>query len=125
MRKIISLFLLVFLISYPVSAQDKADSLNEWDFGQVKQEQILKHDFVFKNETNVVLNIASVNTSCGCTASQADKKSLEPGESTTISVAFSTKKYVGEVKQFVYLNTDNQDLPVVKFVIKAEVLKEA
>ncbi len=137
MRKILSLFLLSFFIFQFTCAEartglsDKAgyhagDNVagpNEWDFGKVKQGQILKHDFVFKNETGSILKITGVNTSCGCTVSQADKKSLNPGESTTISVSFKSEGYLGEVKQFVYVNTDNADLPIIKFVIKAEVLK--
>ncbi len=125
MRKILGLFLTGFFIFQLASAEDKVVDLNAWDFGKVKQDQVLKHDFVFKNNTAATLNILSVNTSCGCTASQADKKSLEPNESTMISVTFNSKKYAGQIKQFVYVNTDNADSPVVKFVIKAEVLKEA
>lgn len=123
MRKIVSLFLLSFVIFQFTYAQDDTVKPEEWDFGKVKQDQVLKHDFVFKNETKGILKITGVNTSCGCTASSADKQSLNPGESTKINVAFNSKKYLGEVKQHIYVNTDNADSPITKFVIKAEVLK--
>ncbi len=123
MRKIISLFLSGLFIFQFACAEKEVIDPNLWDFGKAKQGEVLKHDFLFKNETKSVLNISSVNTSCGCTASQSDKKSLKPGESTKINVSFNSHGYLGEVKQFIYVNTDNVDLAVVRFTIKAEVYK--
>ncbi len=124
MRKIISLFLLSFTIFQFAYAQDKVTDPNEWDFGKVKQGEVLKHDFMFRNMTTDTINITGINTSCGCTASQTDKKSLKPGEGTMINVSFNSKGYPGEVSQFIYVNTDNASLAVVKFTIKAEVIRE-
>jgi hypothetical protein len=137
MRKIISLFCLSLLIFQFACAEartglsDKAGCSAEkeviaphaWDFGKTKQGEVLKHDFLFKNETKSVLNITSVNTSCGCTAWQSDKKSLKPAESTAINVSFNSHGYLGEVKQFIYVNTDNVDLAVTRFTIKAKITK--
>jgi len=123
MRKIIALFLLGFLVFQFSYAQNSIADPNEWDSGKIKQGEILKHDFIFKNETKGVLNITGVNTSCGCTASQSDKKSLKPGEAATISVSFNSHGYLGEVKQFIYVNTDSAVMPIVKFTIKARVIK--
>jgi len=105
---------------------EKADPLDsyQWDFGQIKQGAILKHNFILKNETKKILKINSVHTSCGCTASESDKKLLMPQESTTISVNFNSQGYLGPVTQFIYVNTDNPDLEIIKFTIKAEVVKE-
>ena len=133
MRRATSLFLLSFFVfqfacigtrfGFAYCAENNVTDPREWDFGQVKQGEILKHDFLLKNETADVLKINSVNTSCGCTVSQSAKKSLLPGESTTISVSFNSRGYLGETKQFVYVNTDNADLSVVRFIIKAQVAK--
>jgi hypothetical protein len=137
MRKIFALFLFSFLVFQFTCAEartgpsDKAGYYaenniadpNEWDFGRVRQGAVLKHDFTLKNETGGILKITGINTSCGCTASQAEKKSLASGESTVINVAFNSKGYSGAVKQFIYVNTDNAGLPVIRFVIKAEVIK--
>lgn len=123
MRKIISLFCFSFLIFQLAYAEKEVIDPNAWDFGRAKQGQVLKHDFVFKNETKNVLNITGLNSSCGCTASQSEKKSLKPGESTLINVTFNSHEYLGDVKQFIYVNTDNADLAVVRFTIKAEIAK--
>ncbi len=104
-------------------AENEKVDPNEWDFGRVKQGAVLKHDFTFKNDTPGILKITGINTSCGCTVSQAEKKSLPPGESTVINVTFNSQGYSGAVKQFIYVNTDNVGLPVIRFVVKAEVIK--
>ena len=85
MRKWIILFLLVFPMfqfAYGESEKTSTADPNEWDFGQVKQGVILKHDFVLKNQTNDILEIDSIHTSCGCTVSQSEKKSLLPQETS-------------------------------------------
>lgn len=100
-----------------------AASAYEWDFGEVKQGEVLKHNFVFKNESSRGLTIKNINTSCGCTASEAAKKVLGPLESTIIEVKLDSRGYSGPVKQFVYVNTDNLDNPVVRYIIEAQVIK--
>ena len=84
-----------------------------WDFGQVKAGEVARHVFVLKNEFRKELDIKDVSTSCGCTGSQVKKKKLLPGESTDIEVTFNSKGYLGAVKQFVYLFTDNFQEPGV------------
>jgi hypothetical protein len=95
-----------------------------WDFGQVKEGEILKHDFVFKNQTSDILEITNIHSSCGCTVSQAEKKFLSPQQSTLIKVTFNSKGYSGLVNQFVYVHTDNSDMGIIKFTIKAQVVKD-
>lgn len=132
MRNIIRLFLLIFLIFQftgfsnegKFSAEEEILKPNEWDFGKIKQDVISKHDFLLKNETPDVLNISSINTSCGCTVSQSDKKTLAPQESTMISVSFNSRGYLGPVTQYVFVQTDNAALSEIRFVIKAEVVKD-
>jgi len=94
-----------------------------WDFGDVSPEDVLQHTFILTNESSVVLNIKQVNTSCGCTASEVKKKQLQPGESTDINVTFKAKGYKGAAQQFVYVNTDSLDNPVIRYIIKANVVK--
>lgn len=144
MRKRIILLSLAFFIFQLVSAQMHSGFFNQsgycaqasaeadeeeevdpytWDFGQVKQGAVLKHNFILKNDSNDILGINSIHTSCGCTVSESEKKSLMPQESTPIPVSFNSKGYTGPVTQFVYVNTDSADLGIIKFTIKAEVIK--
>ncbi len=105
--------------------QKKQDSLDPyaWDFGRIREGEILEHAFTLKNDTQKTLNIKSVNTSCGCAVSEIKNKIILPGESTLIVVRFDTKRYSGATQQFIYVHTDNLDKPILKFIIKAEVVK--
>jgi len=132
---IISAFLILFSGSVGCFAQ-KPDNTDKpaanaavagdpfsWDFGRVKEGSVLKHDFSFKNSSEETLKILDINTSCGCTVSSVNKKVLLPGEETVIEVKFKTAGYLGATQQFVYVNTDSLDNPVLRFIIRAEVSK--
>lgn len=94
-----------------------------WDFGRVKAGEILKHAFILKNDSENTLQIKDVTTSCGCTVSQVKKKMLLPGETTLIEVRFNSKGYSGAAQQFVYVHTDAIDNPIIRYIIKATVVK--
>jgi hypothetical protein len=98
--------------------QNKAPDPASWDFGNIKKNQIVKHEFEIKNNLSRILKINDVTTSCGCTASEARKKVLAPGESTAITVEFNSKGYKGATSQFVYVTTDDPQNPVYKFTFK-------
>jgi len=90
----------------------------------VKEGAVATHDFVLQNNSAKTLNIKDVTTSCGCTVSKISKKVLTPGESAAVAVKFDTKSYKGDVKQFVYVNTDSVEEPIVRFTIQANVLQQ-
>lgn len=96
-----------------------------WDFGRIGEGQVVKHNFTLKNGSKKALEIKEINTSCGCAVSKMDKKVILPGESALIEVEFDSKGYSGPVQQFIYVNTNGIDNPVIRYIIKAEVIKEA
>jgi len=104
----------------------KANIINPyfWDFGQVKEGEVLQHSFTLRNDSARTLNINNITTSCGCTTATIQKNILSPGETTFLEVSFDTKGYSGPTQQFVYVNTDNLDNPILTFIIKGEVIKE-
>lgn len=122
----LKLFFLIFLLAFfGCAALETKETFGPYifDFGKVKEGAVLKHEFVFKNETSGVLNIKDVNTSCGCTVSEVKKRSLGPKESTVIEVKFNTHGYSGPTRQYIYVHTDNLERPVIRFIIKAEIIK--
>jgi len=94
-----------------------------WDFGRVKEGAVLRHVFKLRNESERALNIKEVTTSCGCTVSKAQKKTLLPKEATSIEVSFKTRGYSGPTQQYIYVNTDDLDNPLIRFIIKADVFQ--
>jgi hypothetical protein len=108
----------------PAGEKSIVEAADTWDFGQVKAGEVLKHSFIFKNNTPRILNIKNVRTSCGCTISRVEKKRLKPKESTVIEVEFNTKGYSGAVQQHIYVQTDDPDKPMTRFLIKAQAVKQ-
>ncbi|MFA5100394.1 MAG: DUF1573 domain-containing protein [Candidatus Omnitrophota bacterium] len=107
----------------PTQADASAQDPNVWDFGTVKTGAVLEHEFVLTNDSAKDLSIKDTTTSCGCTVSEIKKKKLRPGESTPVSIKLDTKGYSGAVKQFVYVNTDSLENPVVRFSVKANAVQ--
>ncbi len=107
----------------PGNHQKTADVSLVWDFGKVNENTVVSHDFIFKNDTDRILNITDLNSSCGCTGSKVEKRVLAPQESTVVSVQLDPKGYLGAIQQYVYLSTDNLDNPITRYIIKAEVEK--
>lgn len=97
-----------------------ADSLTR-DFGAVRTGEVLAHDFTIRNDSDKDMNITGTTTSCGCTVSEIKKSLLKPGDSTEVTVKLDTKGYTGAVQQFVYVNTDSPDKPVIRLTVKARV----
>lgn len=110
-------------------AQEKEASARQaqgdlsWDFGKISEGTVVKHDFIIKNEGDRVLNIGVVSTSCGCTRSEMEKKIIPPGEESVLSVSFDSTGYSGDVWQFVFVNSDDPKNPVIRFTLKASVVK--
>ena len=126
-KKIVSLaglcVLLLWSLAWPSAAKKPKIVFDQesWDFGKVKQGQTLKHEFIFKNAGEAVLNIKSVETSCGCAAALVSKKQLEPGQEGRVKVSFSTAGYGGKVYKFIYLDSDDPNQPRVQFKIAADI----
>lgn len=122
MQAITAFFFLFISLSVSGCHPQKSDPYT-WDFGRAKEGEVLKHGFTFRNEGKSVLTIKEINTSCGCTLSEVKKKTLQPGEATTIEVQFKSKGYSGPSQQFVYVHTDALDNPILRYIIKADLNK--
>ncbi len=124
MKKLILIFAFLLFPLFVSYAQGLGiDPTHIWDFGEIKEGDIVEHTFILKNDSTERMNITNIDTSCGCTASSAAKKVLEAGEETEIKVKFDSKGYSGKTKQFIFVNIDRLNDPVVQFVIEADVKK--
>jgi len=132
----IRIFLILVCLCFSLpgcSAQNKKEIRKQpeisdpysWDFGKRQEGEVLKHTFVLKNKSKTTLTIKDMNTSCGCAISKVEKKVLSAGESTLVEVQFNTKGYSGPVEQYIYAHTDSLDSPIIRFIIKAEVVKKS
>ncbi|MDD5194194.1 MAG: DUF1573 domain-containing protein [Candidatus Omnitrophica bacterium] len=110
------------LVCRPTENLQESVQSKIWDFGRVKETKILKHNFIFKNETGKILHIVNVSTSCGCMVSKVNKTTLLPRETAVIAVEFNPASYSGKITQYVYLHTDNIKNLLIEFALRAEVM---
>ena len=78
-----------------------------WDFGTIKEGDVVKHTFHFTNVGDDDLVITDVTTTCGCTAPSWPREKIAPGEEGKIKVEFDSNHKSGtQNKQItVYANT--------------------
>ena len=96
----------------------------EFDFGQCYIGDVIEHGFTIRNIGKSPLSIHKVKTSCGCTTSDLEKNTLEPGESTRIKARFNTYgKRGGQVKE-IFVITNDPEQPKVTLKIKGKVAEK-
>ncbi len=134
MKKYFLLNLVLFLASVafaqntsqvPVNQNENAPVLNftqkEYDFGDIKQGDVVEHTFQFKNTGKQPLIIAGVQTTCGCTATKWSNQPIMPDASGSITVQFNSSGKQGIQNKVVTVksNASNQ---VERVIVKANIL---
>ena len=109
----------------PTGPQPRIQAVNPvYDFGQVVEGTPVRHEFTVKNTGQAELIIGQVQSSCGCTVAQSDKKRLAPGEETQLPVTFDTSHERGHASRRIDVYTNDSATPdlalTVQGVIKVE-----
>ena len=79
-----------------------------WNFGELRDGDIVNHDFKFKNVGNAPLNIKNVTATCGCTQPSFPFLPVAPGEEGTISVTFNSTGKINEQRPTVTVITNGK-----------------
>lgn len=84
------------------------------DFGTIKEGEIAKHSFHFKNIGQNPLLISKAVASCGCTVPSYPKDPILPGQDGEILVEFNSKNRVGQQKKniLVYSNAQEEAMSI-------------
>ncbi len=101
----------------PVAKFDKITH----DFGSVKQQSRVSTTFKITNTGKSLLHIRKSKASCGCTATRPKKMQLNPGESTTIDVTYSSGTSKGSINKSVTVITNDTKKPKTILSIRANV----
>jgi hypothetical protein len=97
-------------------------SERSFDFGKVGTAAKVRHDFIVTNSGNAVLEITSVQPSCGCTtAAEWDRKIL-PGKTGRIPVQFDPANFNGLVTKFVSVTCNDPTQATHSLQLQATVL---
>lgn len=88
------------IIRSPVTADGEVDTTNVakikfeeevFEFGEVDEGAVIKHEFKFVNTGKVPLVIQNAHSTCGCTIPKWPTEMIDPGKSGLIHVEFNTK----------------------------------
>ena len=134
--KKICLILLVCLSATPLFSQQLAviNSLSSrfesanflwigttYDFGKIKVNSPVTHEFRFTNSGDAPLVISSVQASCGCTVTDYSKDSIAPGSEGYVKATYNAAK-VGVFSKTVTVNANAAE-SVVQLTVKGEVVE--
>ncbi len=92
-----------------------------FDFGRIKDGDIVTHEFIFKNEGTSTLIIKSVETTCGCTAALVSADKVEPGQEGSIKATFNSRGYDGRVVKYVIVHSNDSSDPNRELTITGQV----
>ncbi|WP_224996602.1 DUF1573 domain-containing protein [Cesiribacter sp. SM1] len=96
----------------------------EYDFGTVKDGEVVTHTFKFKNTGDVPLVIQSASASCGCTVPKKPEQPIAPGATGEIQVRFDSSNKPGIQNKTVTV-TANTDPAITRLAIKGTVEPKA
>jgi hypothetical protein len=96
-----------------------------FDFGTIKQGQLVSKSFVLTNSGKSDLIIRKVKASCGCTAAKPTKSELKPGESTEIVTEFNSAGKSGHQNKSVTIITNDPKSSTVLLTVTGDIVVEA
>lgn len=94
----------------------------EHDFGEIKQQQTVKHIFKFRNEGDALLVIEKVKPTCGCTGTLLSAEEIPPGEEGKIEVTFKSGLSSGKKKKMIYVYSNDPKTPSDQLHIMANIV---
>lgn len=92
----------------------------EYDFGTIKQGEVVEHTFTFTNTGETPLIIENASASCGCTVPEWTKTPVAPGEQGNVKVQFNSTGKVGQQAPMVTIRA-NTEPNIVRVSMKGTV----
>lgn len=91
------------------------------DYGTIPATEPVDHVFRVRNMGGAPLNIARVQTSCGCTAAVLDHQYLKPGEETRLKITFDPRGRNGQQTRTVWVHSNDPKSPQKQILIQATI----
>ncbi|GAB4133500.1 MAG: DUF1573 domain-containing protein [Bacteroidia bacterium] len=121
----IAIFLAVFIIV--AAFRTPGNSIisfkeTKFNFGFIRQGEIVSHDFEFTNNGDAPLIISDAEVTCTCTTVDFPKKPLMKGEKGNVKVTFDSKSAIDRQERSVKVYSNGSAEPVI-LTFKCVVLK--
>jgi hypothetical protein len=92
------------------------------DFGQLpKGQDVVNHDFLFRNTGDKPLAIIKVVTQCSCVTTRVPKEPVPPGAAGTISARFKLASITGPQTTSLLVYSDDPRRPITRLSLTASV----
>ncbi len=88
------------------------------NFGTIKEGDVVKYEFHFKNTGKGKLEILDATATCGCTAPGYNFLPINPGAESAISVTYNSKNKKGPQRPEITVRTNAY--PKSKYILKLE-----
>lgn len=95
-----------------------------YDFGTIKQGEIVSHTFPIVNKGDDTLKIQSVLTSCGCTAAELKEKEIAPGQVVNLKIDFNSAGKIGQQIKYISIASNDKDNAQSRVILRGSVLEE-
>jgi hypothetical protein len=77
-------------IKFTTDGSDIRFDKETFDFGKIKQGEVVSHRFTFTNTGKSPLIVSNATATCGCTVPEWPKKPVLPGDTASIAVTFNS-----------------------------------
>lgn len=128
MKKMILIALLALIAVGSAEAKKKTEgdpkirfTEKRWDFGNIKDEKPVSHDFEFYNDGTGNLVILDATAECGCTRPEYPEKPIAPGKKGKIKITYNPIGRPGSFEKTVTIRT-NGNPKKVRIKISGNVL---
>lgn len=115
MKKIALVAVLVFAVGLLAGAKktqggESSMKMTEmvWDFGTIKPDKPVSHDFEFVNDGTGNLVILDATAECGCTKPEWPEKPIAPGKKGKIKVTYNPIGRPGSFEKTVTIRTNGK-----------------
>jgi hypothetical protein len=88
-----------------------------FDFGDMDASEVVKHDFILRNEGPGVLEIKEVKPGCGCTTAQLESKTMQPGQEQKLATSLSLKGRQGKLTKTIMITTNDTQKPNITLTL--------
>lgn len=98
-------------------------SEGDWDYGEVKPDEIVTHQFTLQNEGEAELKIESIYSSCACISLELAEKTIPAGGKTILNTTFDPYGYEGYVSKYFTIKSNDPITPENKIELSIIVLR--
>jgi hypothetical protein len=95
-----------------------------YNFGTVEQGTPVQHQFALQNVGRTWVQLQGAASSCGCTTSDLDGRTVRPGQTAFVNVALDTANLSGSTTKTVIVRTSNARTPRLLLALTGTVLTD-